>query len=120
MFPEIVTARMRRGADFIINLTNDSWIPSVEFGEHQLVITAMRAVEQRRFLVRASTSGPSAIISPDGRIVTRTDPMSRAILFGDVTPLQSETVYARYGDWFAWTCLASLLVACVVWSRSPH
>lgn len=120
MFPEIVTARIRQGADYIVNLTNDSWIPSVEFAEHQLAIAVMRSVEHRRFLVRASTAGPSAIVDPFGRVVQRTAPLSEATLVGEVAPSRTTTLYTRWGDWFAWSCLISLVIVAVVWPRHDH
>jgi apolipoprotein N-acyltransferase len=60
MFPRIVRERVRQGASYILNLANDGWMRSHEFAEHQLALAAVRAVEFRRPLVRASTSGPSA------------------------------------------------------------
>lgn len=111
MYPEDATARAREGAQVLINLTNDSWVRAVEFAENQLRIAALRALEQRRYLVRASTSGPSAIVDPFGRIVVRSNPHTAAILGGDVAPRDDLSPYARIGDSFAWACLATTVLA---------
>jgi apolipoprotein N-acyltransferase len=120
MFPEIVTARVREGVDYVVNLTNDTWIQSAEFAEHQLAIVAMRAVEHRTFLVRASTSGPSAIVDPTGIVVARTATGSSGILAGSIEPRRNLTPYARHGDWLPWSGLLLVTVSCVVWRRAGH
>ena len=108
MFPRLVRKRILRGAEYIVNLSNDGWMKSREFAEHQLAIAGMRAVESRRYLVRASTSGPSAIVDPHGRIIDRTPTESRAVLNGQVAPATHATIYTRFGDWFAFACLGVL------------
>jgi apolipoprotein N-acyltransferase len=109
IYPEDAAARAREGAEILANLSNDSWVEGVEFAENQLRIATLRAIEQRRFLVRASTSGPSAIIEPTGRIAKRSEPHTVAVLTGDVRPLTDVSVYGRYGDTFAAACLAITL-----------
>ncbi len=105
MYPEDAVARVRDGAEVLVNLSNDSYVPGVEFAENQLRIATLRAIEQRRSLVRASTSGPSAIVDPTGRVVTRSAPHTAAVLAGSVLPSRELTLYARTGDAFAWSCL---------------
>ncbi len=107
MFPRIVRRRVLEGAGFLVNLANDSWIPSREFAEHQFDTISMRAIEFRRYLVRASTSGPSAVVTPSGRVQARTEPLTRTYLRGRIRTLAGWTVYARFGDAFAWLCLVA-------------
>jgi len=64
----------------------------------------LRAIEQRRYLVRASTSGPSAIVDPWGRVVVRTTARTRHLLRGGVRPERRLTPYARWGDAFGLAC----------------
>jgi apolipoprotein N-acyltransferase len=111
MYPEEARTRTLAGAEVLVNLSNDTWIPDPEFGEHVFHMAAMRAVEQRRWLVRASTSGPSAFVDPLGVVRARTGLLSRAVLFGDVSPRTELTLYARYGDWFAWACVVAVAAA---------
>ncbi len=105
MLPEIAADRARAGAEILISPSNDSWIRGRAFAEHMLAIVGLRAIEQRRYLVRASTAGPSAVIDPWGRVVARTDIGVEASLEGGVRPEQSLTPYARAGDAFALLCL---------------
>jgi len=106
MFPEIAAARVRDGAQYLINLSNDTWLNDRTYSEITFSMVAFRAIEQRRFLVRASSSGPSAIVDPRGRVLVRSQPLSQAFLSGAVAPLDQRTPYARLGDSFVFACAA--------------
>ena len=96
---------MADGARYLVNPSNDTWIPGETFAELQFDIVSLRAIEQRRTLVRASTSGPSAIVDADGRILARTTTFTREVLIGKVQPRDGRTIYGRVGDAFAVGCL---------------
>ena len=117
MFGRVVRARMAPGESYLVNLTNDTWVPDMEFAEHQFNIATMRAVEQKRYLVRASTSGPSGIVDPYGRVLKRTDAFSDAVLTGAIRSRSDVTVYHRFGDLFAWICLAAVVAVAVIFRR---
>jgi apolipoprotein N-acyltransferase len=111
LFAAPARARVAHGAELLAVLANDSWVGSATYAEQAFEMSVLRAVEQRRFLVRASTSGPSAIVEPSGRIQTRTAPGSRATLRGRVRPRAARTWYGRVGDCFAWIAAAVTLAA---------
>ncbi len=111
MLPEVVADRVTRGAEFLINPSNDTWIPHKKFAEQQFDIATIRAVEQRRYLVRASTTGPSAIVDPWGRVLKRTQTFTQEVLRGEVRALNTTTFYNRYGDAFAIGCFLCTLAA---------
>jgi apolipoprotein N-acyltransferase len=104
LFPELVAARVRAGADYVVNLANDAWLSDRTYSERVLDVTALRAVEERRWLVRASASGTSALIDPWGRVVAKAEPFTAAVIAGDVRPSTVTTPYARFGDAFAILC----------------
>jgi apolipoprotein N-acyltransferase len=111
MFGPIASARVRAGASYLVNLANDSWLGDRKFSEINLDIVSLRAVEQRRYLVRASTSGPSAIVDPLGQVVTRTAPFTQGTITGSVRPGGPRTVYCRLGDAFALLALTAVAAA---------
>ena len=113
MLPEVAGARVRAGAEILVNPSNDTWISDPKYTEQQLDIARMRAIEQRRWLVRASTSGPSALVDPFGRLRARTPGMERAVAVGEVVPRSDLTPYARLGDAFAFACVAAVALALV-------
>ncbi|HVM96021.1 MAG TPA: apolipoprotein N-acyltransferase [Candidatus Acidoferrales bacterium] len=105
MFGEIAAERVRHGANFLATLTNDAWLGDRMYAEQAFDMARMRAIEQRRYLVRASMSGPSAVVDPTGRILERTQTDSRATLNGAIEPRREVTFYARYGDVFGLLCV---------------
>jgi apolipoprotein N-acyltransferase len=116
MLPEAARRRVRDGAVYLLNPSNDTWISDEKYTEQQLDIAVVRAVEQRRWLVRASTSGPSALVDPYGRVRARTPGLEKALLVGEIVPSSELTVYARVGDAFAFACVAAVLAG-VGWVR---
>ncbi len=110
MFPEIARARVRAGATFLVDPANDTWL-TPEFSAQQFDIVRLRAVEQRRYLVRASTSGPSAVVDPLGNVAVRTTFLTQAAITGTIYPATTVTPYHRLGDLFAWTCVIVALLA---------
>ena len=100
-----------------MNPSNDGWVRDPEYAEQIFELSLMRAVEQRRWLVRASTSGPSAIVDPFGRVVARTRPFERATIVGEIRARSGRSVYSRLGDLFGFLCLAAALGALLPWRR---
>ena len=113
MFPEIAAQAVVAGAELLVNPANDSWFGSLKYSLQALDIVRLRAVEQRRFVVRTSTAGPSAIIDPSGRIIAQSGTFTREWLSGAVSPQRSLTPYARVGDLFAGASAVAALGAFV-------
>ncbi len=113
--PEFVR-RMMASADphLIVTLANDAWFGDSQEPWLHLGLARLRAIEQRRWLVRATNSGVSAIVDPAGRIVARTALLTRENLHGTVHPLAGTTVYARLGDWPGWLALATTVGALLI------
>ncbi len=113
MFPEIAAARVRAGAVFFVDPAHDTWL-TPKFSAQQFDIVRLRTVEERRYLVRASTSGPSAIVDPLGRVVAHTDFFVRDTLGGTIWPSTVVTPYARIGDAFAYACVLASVASTIV------
>jgi apolipoprotein N-acyltransferase len=112
LFPGPAAARVRNGADLLLALTNDTWVGDRKYARQAFEMTLVRAVEQRRWLVRASTAGPSAVVDPSGTVVAETEPLTAATLAATVAPRTGLTPYARVGDAFAVLCGLVALAAC--------
>jgi apolipoprotein N-acyltransferase len=110
LFPHIVAARVAAGAEYVINLANDAWLADRKYSERVLDVTALRAVEERRWLVRASASGTSALIDPWGRVVAKAEPFTEAIVAAEIHPRSTTTVYGRVGDLFAVCCAIGVVL----------
>lgn len=90
----------------LINLTNDAWFGDTQEPWIHLVLAKFRAIEHRRYLVRATNSGISAVIDPLGRVVARTGQLTRENLRYDVRMMDRDTLYTKLGDWPGWLALA--------------
>jgi apolipoprotein N-acyltransferase len=93
----------------LINLTNDAWFGDSQEPWIHLVLSQYRAIEHRRYMVRATNSGISAVVDPLGRVVAQTGLLSRENLRYDVHMLEGETIYGRFGDWPGWLGLAAVV-----------
>jgi apolipoprotein N-acyltransferase len=83
----------------IVSLANDAWFGDSREPRIHLAVARLRAVEHRRYLVRATNSGISALVDPLGRVIARSGLLARENLRGTVRLLEGETVYGRFGDW---------------------
>ena len=98
---------VRRGADVLVNLTNDLWSKSVAASMQHMQMAVFRATETRRSMVRSTNGGMTTIIDPNGRITDIYPPFVEGYLIGDVPVYtESSTLYVEWGDWFAWVFVA--------------
>ncbi|MBM3788302.1 MAG: apolipoprotein N-acyltransferase, partial [Acidobacteria bacterium] len=109
----------REGAQVFLNLSNDGYFFRTPAREQHLQLARMRAVENGRWLIRATNNGLSVSIDPAGTVRERLAPFQMAsgrFGFGFVT---ETTFYTAYGDWFV--LLGALVVCvCLVASQLPH
>jgi len=109
-----VRREMARGAVLLVNLSNDAWLGVGPGPEQHLAMVAVRAIENRTWVIRATTTGISAIIDPFGRVVARVPANRPEVLIGSVVPMQVATIYKSVGDVFAYACLAGSLGALLI------
>ena len=100
-----------RGADLLANLTNDAWFGSSSGPHQHFQMAVLRAVENRRYLVRAANTGISAIVDPRGRVLARAGLDDTAVLTGTIHAVRTRTLYTRIGDVFAILCVILTLSA---------
>jgi apolipoprotein N-acyltransferase len=107
LFPHVVRQFGADGAGVLLAMTNDAWYGRTGAPHQFLAMTAIRAAENGRWVVRAANTGISAIIDARGRVREASPLFEEAVLVADVpvaTQL-SRTFYARFGDVFAWICI---------------
>ncbi len=101
---------VKKGADFLVNITNDAWFGKSSAPFQHLSMVIFRAVENRVFVVRSANSGISAFIDPFGRIVSKTSIFSREFLTGRIKLTKNKlTFYTAHGNVFAHLCIAVFL-----------
>jgi apolipoprotein N-acyltransferase len=114
-FPDLVRQFAKRGADVLVNISNDGYFGHTEARQQHLLLARMRAVENRRFVIRATNDGFTAVIDPAGRLIRTFPPyqqLASPVHFGVV---EATTFYSTHGDWFAWNCLV-VGVGLAIWN----
>jgi apolipoprotein N-acyltransferase len=91
IFPEVVRRQTAAGASLLVNLSNDGWFGRGAGADQHLMMVALRAVENRMWVVRATTTGVSAIVDPYGRITERTSLFSARTIASRVVPMLVDT-----------------------------
>jgi len=96
IFPIFTTAFVRKGAEFIAVVTNDSWYGDTSGPYQHKEISVIRAVENKRAVVRAANGGISCLIDPFGRTIAVTAMYTRDYLVVDVPLEQKLTFYTKH------------------------
>ena len=104
IFPDLVRKFVRDGSRLIVNLTNDKWYGASNAPFQHFTNARWRAVENRRYFLRAANSGISAVVEPTGRVQTATGILRRAVCEGQFSFVTRQTFYTRHGDVFVLLC----------------
>ena len=89
-------------ANLLVNLTNDAWYARTVAPWQHARLAQLRAVETRRSLLRVTNTGVTTLINAKGEIGESLPIFTAGVLKTDVEILDEETLYVRFGDWFAW------------------
>lgn len=114
VFPDLIAAQVRDGAGVLVTLTNDGWYGDSWAPRQHWAQAVMRAVETRRWMVRAALSGISGAIDPTGVAHGRLDVGDAGVSIVTVRALDGLTPRVRWGDWWTVGCalaMISLLIA---------
>jgi len=104
IFPDEVRQGPLRGAQVLLNISNDGWYGDSGAWKQHLQQTQMRAIENGRWLLAGTNTGMTASIDPYGRIVAATERKIRTALAAPYALSSGTTFYTRHGDWFAYLC----------------
>jgi apolipoprotein N-acyltransferase len=119
VFPAFVRKFAAGGAEALINISNDGWFGQSAARRQHLDIVRMRAAENRRWILRATNDGITGVIDPAGRVRGTLPPNTRAAYYAGFTYIAAQTIYTRFGDWFAVVCLL-IATLCAVACALPR
>ena len=114
VFPDEVRLFARNGAQLFANISNDEWFGRWSAPAQHLNMVRMRAIENQRWVLRATNTGITVSIDPQGRVVSRAPRNLRTTLEAPFALESGTTFYTRHGDWFAWGCAIISLLAFVL------
>jgi len=122
LFPAVWRAQAKAGAQFFVNISNDGWFPGDAAPYQHLRINILRAVENRRPLLRSTNTGVSAWVDALGNVKFETalNKQETVLLSFTFQPKAGKTFYTKYGDVFAYICAVLALtffIFCAVWLR---
>jgi apolipoprotein N-acyltransferase len=84
--------------ELLVNMTNDAWFGDTFEPWQHLALAQFRAIEHRRYLVRGTNSGVSAVVDPLGRVINKSHPFESEALDTSVRWLHATTLYEIIGD----------------------
>lgn len=106
---DLVRADVAAGAELLVNLAHDGWFAGAAARAQHFHAAALRAVENRRAVLRATSDGITAVVDARGVPVAMAPVGAPAILAATVPLIRARTPYTRVGDAFGWGCVALAL-----------
>jgi apolipoprotein N-acyltransferase len=117
IFPNEIRRFTLAGAQLFVNISDDGWFGGSGAPEQHLAMARVRAVENRRWLLRDTNNGITVSVDPYGRIVARLPAEIRGELDAPFAFRADVTPYARWGDWLPWLCVLAALVLVLMIAR---
>jgi apolipoprotein N-acyltransferase len=105
IFPDFVRKRVCRGANLMVQITNDGWFGRSSGPYHHAMMARMRSIENGVALARCANSGISMFVDPLGKMHGHTGLYERTILTESIPRYVIPTFYLRFGDWFVALCV---------------
>lgn len=110
IYGELMGRFVRNGANVLCVITNDSWWDDSPGHRQHFEMSRLRAIETRRYVLRAANGGFSGVIDPLGRVLEKTNYDERTAIKTTVYARNGETFYVKHGDYLA--RIAFLLAFC--------
>ncbi|MDA0986325.1 MAG: apolipoprotein N-acyltransferase [Bacteroidetes bacterium] len=101
IFPEFVASFVNKGAEFCVFITQDSWWGNTSGARQHQQFAVLRAIENRRWIVRCANGGISCFIDPFGNTYNKTEMYKTASIEKIIYPQTYKTFYTEHGDYIA-------------------
>ncbi len=115
--PSLARRATRQGAELLVNLTYDTWFGRTAAPYQHHLIAAFRAIENRRYLIRCTNSGYSAVVDPLGRTIASIPPFTVGTLSVKVRLLNEQTPYTAYLGETPWWLLLAVTTGMMIAGR---
>jgi apolipoprotein N-acyltransferase len=120
ILPRFTNDAVRHGnPELLVNITNDAWFGDTTEPWEHLALAQFRAIEHRRYLVRGTNSGVSAVVDPVGRVVAHSGTFREDVVSAPIHWMRARTVYEALGDW-PWLFVSLAAVAGAFRSARPR
>ncbi|MFN0203563.1 MAG: apolipoprotein N-acyltransferase [Bacteroidia bacterium] len=115
-YGDYVRELTQKGANFMSIITNDGWWQKSSGHIQHAYFTTLRAIENRREVVRSANTGISLFSDNQGNLHQLTEYWTRCKIDRKVKLYEAQTFYVTYGDYLAWIC-AILALGTMIWIR---
>ena len=119
VYGELVAKFVRDGANILAVITNDSWWDDSPGHRQHFEMSRLRAIETRRYILRAANGGFSGVIDPLGRVLEKTNYDERTAIKATVYAKSDETFYVKHGDYLARIAIVLTFMALLFSIISP-
>lgn len=106
IIPQLARQLVAGGAGVLVNISNDAWYGDSAAAYQHLEMARLRAIENHRYLLRATNNGLTTLIDPYGRVLEEIPRYQRLAMPAHFDFETRQTFYSAHGDVFAWLCVA--------------
>jgi len=114
IYSRIVRDFIHRGGKAIILISNDSWYGTSSAPYQLLSMSVFRSIENRRYILRSTSNGISAVIDPRGKIIKRVPLNVKDSFVSRFIFRERETIFTRYGFLFPWLSVLVVLLSMIL------
>ncbi len=119
VYPDFVRQNIK-GSAYLLTISNDSWFGASIGPLQHLEMAQMRAAENRRFMVRGTNNGISAVIDERGHITHQSEQFVQTTLHSTISLLEGNTPFMTYGSWPVGILSVMSILFCFVQRRRHH
>ena len=112
VFSKPFRSSVNKGAEILFTSTSDAVFKQTSLALNHTNMSIFRAIENNRWLVHASNTGPSIVVSPTGEATTKTRMYDRGIVYANIERLQERSIYSRWG--YLIPILISIIVSLII------
>lgn len=105
IFPDLTRQFVKKGAQFLVNITNDAWFGRTAAPFQHISMARLRAIENRVPIARAANTGISGFIDPGGRLIHSSEIFTKAVLSDTIYLRRTWSFYTQFGDVFTYLCV---------------
>jgi apolipoprotein N-acyltransferase len=111
IYGDFVRRQVQQGAQALCILTNDGWWGNTPGYKQHFSFARLRAIENRRWVLRSANTGTSGSIDPSGKIIKKTPYWVKTAFSQTIQLRNDQTFYTTYGDWLAGLSISWILLS---------
>lgn len=113
VYGELVGKFVKNGTNVLSVITNDSWWDDSPGHRQHFEMSRLRAIETRRYVLRAANGGFSGVINPLGEVLEKTNYDERTAIQTTVYAQENETFYVKHGDYLAFIAVILTIIGII-------